>query len=580
MKEISRKLFFLFMIIATLFAAIYFTNRAWKAFRNYQIVQSSDIYIGLADQLNNLARKLEEERALTALYLGTKGNLVFRKIVEKREQSDDAVIQLQRYLSKHPKLSPLKNRFSNLHEDLRYVRSRVDVINDDYHNILFVYYQNKIISPLLEEMRTWIQKLGQSIHSVHPYFITYNELVTLRNTLNHEQSYITYILARNQKMTMQDLGYWEEILKKEQLPLLERLNGKPIYQMIQKIFHKDRLTQTAASIRRTMLRGSANGHYAMDTKIAIRQMQQNVDFVSKTEKTLFDYLKSLDFKAIIPVSLYTNLAAILSALVTLFYLIRIFKRSRSFTKLQKETENPDIQIKHHFEKGSSTKNRHNPLYPDTLALPQEIVTDSEDLPLTNIAPLQQDRSVQEEEEIVEKPQATPKEEERSILESTFSPIRSMKELIKPYIQIAQRHNISFHYSIDPSLPDICIGDPEKIKQILKLFLDSAMETGNARKEVILRIENVAQKKFETALSITIKDSGKYISDEERRKIRRGSSKSANPLSETFASHNRDFIKAGQLIKRLDGNLQIQSDQKEGTEFIISLNLKRFISTEN
>jgi len=80
MKEISRKLFFLFMIIATLFAAIYFTNRAWKAFRNYQIVQSSDIYIGLADQLNNLARKLEEERALTALYLGTKGNLVFRKI--------------------------------------------------------------------------------------------------------------------------------------------------------------------------------------------------------------------------------------------------------------------------------------------------------------------------------------------------------------------------------------------------------------------------------------------------------------------------------------------------------------------
>jgi len=310
-------------------------------------------------------------------------------------------------------------------------------------------------------------------------------------------------------------------------------------------------------------------------------MQQNANFVTETEQTLFDYLKSLDFKAIVPVSLYVNLIMAFASLMILLFLIGRYLKAPSAAQQKLTDKNPDIQIKHFSENQRRiAQKQREQIQAQSFALRHpELEPDTEDMPLTNIAPKYDTQHDETEEETVVVTEAVPKTEEPVTNESTFSPIQLLKEVIKPYISLSRQHQISFHYAIDPSLPDICIGDKEKIREILTLFLDAAMETGNARKEVILQIENVAQKKFETALSFTIKDSGKYISPQERRKIRRGSSKSSSPLTEAFSSHHRDFIKASQLIRQLDGSLQIQSDQKEGTEFVISINLKKFISTE-
>lgn len=581
MKQFSQKTLTIILIAVFFVSLLYFSSRTYVSYRHYQLVQSSDIYIDLIHHLDNSIQKLEDERVISALYLGTKGNIGFQNVAAKRQKSDNAIAGLETYITQQSALSTLKQKFANLPENLRYIRSRVDVINENYRDILFDYYQQKIISPLLKEEQRWLKQLAQSIASVSHYFTTYAELVKFRDTINQEQSFIAYFIAKRQKMTMPDLMQWETILKEEQIPNLKRLSGKPVYPLLHKTLHEDELIASVTRLRRTVLKGIGNGNYMVDTSTWMQQMQQNANFVTETEQTLFDYLKSLDFKAIIPVTLYVNLVMAFASLIILIFLIRRYLKAPGTTQQKLTDKNPDIQIKHFSDNQRRIpQKQHEQTETQSFALRHpELESDTEDMPLTNIAPKYNIPHEETEEETIVVTEAVPKTEEPVTNESTFSPIRLLKEIIKPYISLSRQHQISFHYAIDPSLPDICIGDEEKIREILTLFLDAAMETGNARKEVILQIENIAQKKFETALSFTIKDSGKYLSPEERRKIKRGSSKKSSPLTEAFSSHNRDFIKAGQLVRQLDGSLQIQSDQKEGTEFVISINLKKFISTE-
>lgn len=585
MKQLSQKTISLILIVAFFVSLLYFGNRAYVSFRHYQLVQSSDMYIDLIHHLDNSVRKFEDERVVSALYLGTKGNIRFQNVAAKRQESDDTIAALETYITQNPELATFKQKLANFPENLRYIRSRVDVINENYRDILLDYYQTKIIAPLLQEEQKWLKKLARSIAPIAYYFTTYAELIQYRDTINQEQSFIAYFIAKKQKMAMSDLIEWENILAEEKSPRLKRLSGKPIYPLLHKTLHNNELIASVTELRRTILKGIGNGNYLIDTATWMQQMQKNANFVTETELTLFDYLKSLDFKAIIPVMLYINIAVAFASFLILFFLIKRYLQTPDTTQHKRAEATSDIQIKHGSEApkpiNKKQYDQHDRREMHSFALRHpELDPNTEDLPLTNITPqapaIPKDETKEEEVVVTE---AVPKTENHVTHENTFSPIRLFKELIKPYITLSQEHNISFHYAIDPSLPDICIGDEEKIKEILTLFLNTAMKRENARKEVILQIENIAQKKFETALSFTIKDSGKYLSPEESRKIRRGSSIGNNPLTEAFSSNHDDFIKAAQLVRQLGGSLQIHSEQEEGTEFVISINLKKFISTE-
>ncbi len=586
MKKVSRKPLLILLIAGVLLSMLFFSYRVYHAYRNYQLVQSSDLYIDLIQHLDTTLKQFENERLISALYLGYNGKIEFTPLAQKRQESDKALKDLITYIKNDPHFSKIEHAFENIEEDLRYARSRIDIINEDYNNLLVGYYQNRIITPLLQQTQQWLLRLSQSIGSVAIYFTTSKELITQRDNLNLEQSYIAYFLAGAKKMQMQDLLTWENILKNEQIPYLDRLSQKPIYSLLTQSLHKDMIQNSTTTLRRAVLKGIGSGNYTVNTNQWIGKMQQNIDFTEETQKTLFDYLKSLDFKGIIPVALYLNILAIAVSLGVLIILLKWYKKPLPLSERTIKDENPDIKIKHVANEHTIAKHQVQPPLPEsfsptdphrnTIAI-EEI---DDDLPLTNIVSEEENPDIHEEatETVAE---AIPKIEEEHYEESTFSPIQLFKEIIKPYISRSIEKNISFHYAIDPALPDICLGDREKIKEILTLILDPAMKAGITRKEVTLRIENIAQKKFETAISFTIKDSGTYIPQEERSKIRRGilDTTHHNPLTEVFSSDYATYLKAANIVKQLGGSIQIQSDHTNGTEFIISINLKKFLSTE-
>jgi hypothetical protein len=578
MINLARKSLLMVLIFVTAVASLYFAYRAYRSYQNYHVVRSSNIYIGFINRVDDAVQELEKERLLTSLYLGYNGKRDFRQLALQREKSDKVLENVFSYIAHYSQMGSIRKSFQNIREDLRYVRSRVDVLNEDYKNLLFSYYQNKTIAPLMQQSQMLLINLSKNIGSIANYFTTYDRLINMRDNLNQEQSYIAYILAKKEKMSMSDLVTWENILKNEQFPYLKSLLNSPLYEPVKKSLHTNELNTSLRLLRRSILQGSGSGNYSVDAESWSQKIQQNINYIRATANILYDYIKSFDFKSIMPIALYTNILAAVAAILLLLFLYKYYKN----TKKKSVQKNQDIQIKH-LEVYTETENHAEAYAAKSIPINQNILfrqslhLDDTDIPLTNIADIKREMPEKMEEEIVDAALTLSKKEVYE--ESGFSPIKLFKEIIKPYVAISQQRNISFHYAIDPSLPDICLGDRKKIKKILMIFLDIAMKPRDFRKEVTIHIENIAQKKFDTALAITIKDEGIHLSSEERQKIRNGYSATSNLLEETFSPNMKDFLQARQLVKEMLGTLQVQSDSKSGTRFIISLTLKQFISSE-
>ncbi len=560
-------------------AMLYFTYRTFISWQNYTVIRQSDTYIALIGQLQKSIEALEKERLASARYLGTKGKEYFTDLAKHRDESDRELLNLEQWLNQNRPQIEINEILPSLRENLKYVRSRVDVLHDDYNSILLDYYNTKSIALLIRSINRWLDKLAKSVRSVHPYFTTYRALNDYQETLNLEESYILYMTLLSKPMTMSDLNHWEAILQKEYIPDISPLSDKPVYHLVKKALKSVDFRQELRKLRTEVLSGSNRGNYLVSGDIWQNRTDKIISQIADAQNTLFDYIRSLDFKSIVPVALYTNLALLLLFSVILYLLYRDLKKPLPLSASKDRTENPDIAIKHltYREESSEVplKDLASPPLPETLTPPvggDNNPEEGDDLPLTNIAPVKND--IEEVEKKQREEALAEREKERRLHEKTFSPIKLFKEVIRPFIHEAQQAQVAFHYAIDPALPDICLGEPDKIKNAAILLLNYTLQNAPTRSIVTMRVENVAQKKFETALSFRIKAPGTQISKTLQRQLR----KVAIP-QHIKGTAEEDLFSAAEMLKQIDGSLRIENKPDEETEFAVSVNLKRFIPAE-
>ena len=580
MKKTTRKISFILILLFAFASSIYFFIQAYKSYQYHQVAQKSDLYLALADELDTVVQNIEEEKLFSALYLGYNGQTNFNQLAVKREQSDTAIKQAEQYLKNNMNFPDILQQLQNITKDLQYVRSRVDVINNDYNTILFSYYHEKINQPLLQTIKSLLDILSSGIPEEKPYLDAYSGFALFRDNLSMEQSYLSLILSKSRNIPAQDLALWEKILQEEKIPDLSALQNKSLQTQLRSIFQPEKLKEQLFNIRVGVLRGVNSGQYAIAQSACTMQISQILKRIIKVEKNIELYLQSIDLKNRVPMTFYSNL--FLAVIALIIFLILLFQHKKlSRSKVRKSVSSgEDIQIKHKLKlTPRAEKESVQEFTPPSKEMPATLARydNTDDLPLTNIKPKQKEIEKEKipEPEIIKIDEALRKRDSEEI---TFEPIQLFKELIKPCIETADKKKIIFHYAIDPSLPQICIGDRNKIKEILTLFLEYAMNITPAHKNVTFQVENVAQKEFDTAISFIIKDSGRHFDQEERRAIKRGSS-TKNKLAQAFSPQQAKLIHAGALVAKLDGSLQVENITDEGTQFTISLNLKKYISTD-
>jgi len=138
-------------------------------------------------------------------------------------------------------------------------------------------------------------------------------------------------------------------------------------------------------------------------------------------------------------------------------------------------------------------------------------------------------------------------------------------------------NVEFKIDIDKQIPDILIGDPVRVKQIFMNLLDNAskftlegeifLRTSLSLKKVSSSVEN------ELFVDIYLKDTGIGIAKEQQEII-------FDPFTQADSSTTRKYGGTGlglsivkSLVEMMDGTIVLNSAEKEGCEFLVTLRFK-------
>ena len=158
---------------------------------------------------------------------------------------------------------------------------------------------------------------------------------------------------------------------------------------------------------------------------------------------------------------------------------------------------------------------------------------------------------------------------KMILERIEFPIRELiATMLKASAIRAEQKNIELVYQIDPELPEILIGDPGKLRQVLNNLLVNAIKF-SSRGAITIEVNLVELHENEARLHFSVSDQGIGIAPDKLEHI-------FQPFSQADASTTRKYGGTGlglsissRLVQSMQGELGVHSQEGVGSCFYFS-----------
>jgi len=157
--------------------------------------------------------------------------------------------------------------------------------------------------------------------------------------------------------------------------------------------------------------------------------------------------------------------------------------------------------------------------------------------------------------------------------NTFDVVKTIELAIETYAMKADQKDIVLGVYIDPSLAYKVKGDGTKLSHILTNLIDNALEASNAYDAVNIFVENIHSDNEQVSIKFSIQDQGIGYTTEELNKIKNAFTSSDS--IETIANFDiKNLSISNKIIKRMGGQLELQSEKGEGTHFYFTLNFEK------
>lgn len=148
----------------------------------------------------------------------------------------------------------------------------------------------------------------------------------------------------------------------------------------------------------------------------------------------------------------------------------------------------------------------------------------------------------------------------------------IENIVKVHYYQAKEKGIELSYQLPIELPDLVIGDPNRLQQVLNNLLDNAVKFTD-HGHISLIINNVGLSDDFIELKFLVVDTGIGIPKEEKGKLFKS-------FSQIDGSHTRRFGGTGlglaiskQLIEMMGGILNLESEKHKGSTFSFTLKLE-------
>ncbi len=161
----------------------------------------------------------------------------------------------------------------------------------------------------------------------------------------------------------------------------------------------------------------------------------------------------------------------------------------------------------------------------------------------------------------------------------FEPAQILTEIEKRFELPSNDKELEFVCNYDKKIPEVLLGDPARMNQILTNLVSNAIKfTHKGKVEVDIVLEEL--NKNEATIKLVVEDTGSGIdADKLNEMFRKFSSNSNDDLFEGYASSGLGLAITKRLIDLQNGRLEVDSVKERGTTFTVYLPYKA-IKTED
>lgn len=163
-------------------------------------------------------------------------------------------------------------------------------------------------------------------------------------------------------------------------------------------------------------------------------------------------------------------------------------------------------------------------------------------------------------------------------EKPFSINQVVEEIAASVVDKARDKNLEVLSFQDPNIPAEVVGDPVRLRQVLKIFTDNAVKF-TEKGTITIKSEFIEWDDEGVKIRFSIADTGIGIKEAEMDKLFASFSRIASPKQGAMSGGGLGLAIAKRLIDRVNGRIAVESVPGEGTTFSFTIVFDRYKDSE-
>jgi signal transduction histidine kinase/CheY-like chemotaxis protein len=160
----------------------------------------------------------------------------------------------------------------------------------------------------------------------------------------------------------------------------------------------------------------------------------------------------------------------------------------------------------------------------------------------------------------------------------FSILECIDSTISILSKVMKEKKIQFEKRIDPNIPNILKGDPNRIRQIILNLLNNAVKFTNAGGRVSIQADIVETSKEQIEIEFTFEDSGIGIEKANFEIIFESFRQSNNAIAHKYGGTGLGLAICKKLLEKMKGSIHVESEFGKGSKFLVRIPFIKIEST--